>query len=188
MNPKDPFEFDISVSAAKNRSDVWGIGLQNKPDRSESICQHDGCSNIGEFKAPIDPEHENPIKWLCRKHIKLHNKNWTYSPKGKLGGTETENIHNNVAEQDENTGDYGSFRLRSCKMLSRRLTYVERKALSILNLNHDCSLEDVRREYRSLVKDLHPDNNRGDRSDEDRLKTVVWAWNQIRESKNFIKR
>jgi len=36
-----------------------------------------------------------------------------------------------------------------------------------------------------LVKVLHPDMNGGDRSDEDRLQEVVWAWEQIRVSKSF---
>jgi len=27
--------------------------------------------------------------------------------------------------------------------------------------------------------------NGGDRSDEDRLQEVVWAWDQIKESRNF---
>ncbi len=36
-----------------------------------------------------------------------------------------------------------------------------------------------------VVKDLHPDMNGGDRSDEDRLQEVVWAWDQIKDSRYF---
>ena len=36
-----------------------------------------------------------------------------------------------------------------------------------------------------MVKDLHPDMNGGNRADEDRLQEVVWAWDQIKESRNF---
>jgi DnaJ-class molecular chaperone len=35
------------------------------------------------------------------------------------------------------------------------------------------------------VKDLHPDMNGGNRADEDRLQEVVWAWDQLKDSRNF---
>jgi DnaJ-class molecular chaperone len=44
---------------------------------------------------------------------------------------------------------------------------------------------EIRKQYKSLVKDLHPDMNGGDRSDEDRLQEVVWAWDQIKDSRYF---
>ena len=44
---------------------------------------------------------------------------------------------------------------------------------------------EIRKQYKSLVKDLHPDMNGGDRSDEDRLQEVVWAWDQIKDSRSF---
>ncbi|MEM9524751.1 MAG: molecular chaperone DnaJ, partial [Pseudomonadota bacterium] len=39
--------------------------------------------------------------------------------------------------------------------------------------------------YKDLIKVLHPDSNEGDRSDEDRLQEVVWAWDQIKDSRSF---
>jgi len=44
---------------------------------------------------------------------------------------------------------------------------------------------EIRKQYKSLVKDLHPDMNGGNRADEDRLQEVVWAWDQIKESRFF---
>jgi DnaJ-class molecular chaperone len=44
---------------------------------------------------------------------------------------------------------------------------------------------EIRKAYKSLVKDLHPDMNGGDRSDEDRLQEVVWACDQIKDSRYF---
>jgi DnaJ-class molecular chaperone len=43
----------------------------------------------------------------------------------------------------------------------------------------------VRKSYKALIKVLHPDMNGGDRSDEDRLQEVVWAWDQLKDSRNF---
>mgnify|MGYP000113764380 CR=1 FL=1 len=46
-------------------------------------------------------------------------------------------------------------------------------------------VQDASETYKSLVKDLHPDMNGGNRADEERLQEVVWAWDQIKDSRNF---
>ncbi|MEK6217115.1 MAG: J domain-containing protein, partial [Boseongicola sp.] len=44
---------------------------------------------------------------------------------------------------------------------------------------------EIRKSYKALIKVLHPDMNGGDRSHEEQLSEVVWAWDQIKESRNF---
>ena len=44
---------------------------------------------------------------------------------------------------------------------------------------------EIRKQYKKLVKDLHPDMNGGDRSQEEQLQQVMWAWDQIKDSRNF---
>ena len=44
---------------------------------------------------------------------------------------------------------------------------------------------EIRRAYKALVKVLHPDMNGGDRSQEEQLSEVVWAWDQIKDSRFF---
>jgi hypothetical protein len=68
---------------------------------------------------------------------------------------------------------------------SRRLPPTERRALEILDARDNWSKAEIRRQYKSLVKDLHPDLNGGNRDDEDRLQEVVWAWEQIKDSRSF---
>ncbi len=67
----------------------------------------------------------------------------------------------------------------------RRLTPNERRALAILDAGQDWEKSRIRKQYKTLVKCLHPDSNRGDRSDEIRLTEVVWAWDQIKGSSKF---
>lgn len=65
---------------------------------------------------------------------------------------------------------------------ARRLPPTERRALTILEAL-DCETKsEVRRQYKALVKVLHPDMNGGNRDDEERLSEVVWAWEQIKAS------
>lgn len=68
---------------------------------------------------------------------------------------------------------------------ARRLPATERRALDILDARDDWTKAEIRAQYKSLVKDLHPDLNGGDRSDEERLQEVVWAWEQIKDSRSF---
>jgi hypothetical protein len=67
----------------------------------------------------------------------------------------------------------------------RRLPPTERRALEILDAQDMQTKADIRRQYKALVKDLHPDMNGGRRDDEARLSEVVWAWEQIKASRSF---
>ena len=71
------------------------------------------------------------------------------------------------------------------RVAARKLPPAERKALEILEARDGWSRTEIRRQYKSLVKELHPDMNGGDRSDEDRLAEVVWAWDQVKDSRYF---
>lgn len=68
---------------------------------------------------------------------------------------------------------------------ARRLPPSERRALEILDAREAQTKAEVRKQYKALVKDLHPDMNGGRRDDEARLSEVVWAWEQIKASRSF---
>ena len=67
----------------------------------------------------------------------------------------------------------------------RQLPPTERRALEILDAQDSQTKSEIRRQYKALVKDLHPDMNGGRRDDEARLAEVVWAWEQIKGSRSF---
>ena len=67
----------------------------------------------------------------------------------------------------------------------KRLNHSEQKALSILGATASMTKGEIRKLYKILIKDLHPDTNDGKRDDEERMTEVVWAWDQIRNSKRF---
>ncbi len=67
----------------------------------------------------------------------------------------------------------------------RRLLANIRRALDILGAAETETRAEVRRRYRALVKDLHPDMNGGDRREEARLRRVLWAWDQIKGADAF---
>ena len=67
----------------------------------------------------------------------------------------------------------------------KRLNLSERKALGILGALDTMSKSEIRKLYKILIKDLHPDMNDGKRDDEERMAEVVWAWEQINKSRRF---
>jgi curved DNA-binding protein CbpA len=66
------------------------------------------------------------------------------------------------------------------KTESRKVFNAERKALQVMGLGPDATLEEVKVKYKALVKQHHPDANGGDRSTEDRLIEIIKAYNYLK--------
>jgi hypothetical protein len=64
----------------------------------------------------------------------------------------------------------------------RPLKRLERKALRQLDLDDNAGKADIKTRFKELVKRLHPDHNRGDRSSEDKLREVIQAYNYLRHA------
>jgi hypothetical protein len=63
---------------------------------------------------------------------------------------------------------------------SPRHGVVARKALHVLGLGDEATAPEIKARYKDLVKRLHPDANCGDRSNEDRLREIINAYNTLR--------
>jgi curved DNA-binding protein CbpA len=66
------------------------------------------------------------------------------------------------------------------KAETRKIFNAERKALQVMGLGAEATLEDVKAKYKLLVKQHHPDANGGDRSTEDRLIEIIKAYNYLK--------
>ena len=69
---------------------------------------------------------------------------------------------------------------QQAKAETRKVMNAERKALQVMGLGPDVTLEDVKAKYKALVKQHHPDANGGDRSTEDRLIEIIKAYNYLK--------
>jgi hypothetical protein len=63
---------------------------------------------------------------------------------------------------------------------TRKIFNAEKKALLVMGLGPDATLETVKAKYKMLVKQHHPDANGGDRSTEDRLIEIIKAYNYLK--------
>lgn len=208
MSKNDPFGFDISVSSDKKRRQKGRRGMSGAFETSTRACEHPGCTNQGQYRAPKSPDSLDEYFWFCKDHVREYNLKWNFfngateeeldeqiekdrvwerptKPFGKP--TEETRAWSRLGVDDPHQilGDNATQNPGKSITGTRRLPPTERRAIDILEAKDFWTKAEIRKQYKSLVKDLHPDMNGGNRSDEDRLQEVVWAWDQIKESRNF---
>lgn len=207
MTRNDPFGFNISAASDKKRRSQGRRGMSGAFETSSRACDHAGCEAAGQYRAPKSPDHLDEYLWFCKDHVREYNLKWNFFhgqtdedfqkfvDKDRVWGRETKpfakagsedrawarlgiedpmEILGNKATQNPGRAATG-----------RKLPPTERKALEILEAKDSWTKLEIRKQYKSLVKDLHPDMNGGNRDDEDRLQEVVWAWDQLKDSRNF---
>lgn len=206
MSKSDPFGFDMSVKSAKKNNPRGRRSMSGAQETSTRVCEHDGCEEAGKYRAPRAPDVLDEFKWFCKDHVREYNQKWSFfdgqteaeinaqKSKDKVWERETKTFTDPEARAwarlgiedphqvlggnaTQNPGKNGG--------ASKRLPPTERRAMEILEAKDHWTKAEVRKAYKKLIKVLHPDMNGGDRSQEEQLQEVVWAWDQIKESRNF---
>ncbi|MEM6636211.1 MAG: J domain-containing protein [Pseudomonadota bacterium] len=208
MSKNDPFGFDISVSSDKKKRSKGRRGMSGAFETSKRECEHPGCKEIGKYRAPRSPDTLDDYLWFCKDHVREYNLRWNYfegsSPEEMDAQVDSDRVWNRdtapfgkkseeqrawarlgVDDPHQVLGENGTRNPGKSITGTRRLPPKERRALDILEARDHWTKSAIRKQYKSLVKDLHPDMNGGAREDEERLQEVVWAWDQIKESRNF---
>jgi len=207
MTRNDPFGFDISAASDKRKRTKGRRGMSGAFETSSRRCDHQGCDLAGQYRAPKSPDQLDEYLWFCKDHVREYNLKWNFfqgktedefraiTEKDRFGGRETKPFARRGPEDrawarlgiDDPMEILGHNATRSPPPggSGRRLPPTERRALEILDARDTWTRSEIRKQYKSLVKDLHPDMNGGNRDDESRLQEVVWAWDQIKESRNF---
>jgi hypothetical protein len=210
MAKGSPFEFDISVSADKKRRARGRRGMSGAFETSTRQCEHPGCNEPGKYRAPKHPDILDEFNWFCLQHIREFNAKWNFFENHSEAEMEKQFAADKVWER--NTKPFGkkSVEQKAWERLgiddphqvlgqnatrnpgkadpaasTRRLPPNERKAIEILEARDNWTKIELRKQYKKLIKELHPDLNGGDRADEDRLQQVVWSWDIIKASKVF---
>lgn len=64
----------------------------------------------------------------------------------------------------------------------RGIRNAERQAFEVMGLDISVTADDIKARYKELVKLHHPDVNGGDRSSEDRLRSVIQAYTTLKQA------
>jgi len=208
MPKNDPFGFDLSVGASKKKNPRGRRGTTGAFETSTRPCDHAGCPQAGQYRAPKSPDQTDDYYWFCRDHVREYNLKWNFFDgaseqefleqveKDRLWERETKPFGRRSEEQkawarlgvDDPHQVLGPNATRNPGRTggaTRRLPPTERRAVEILEVKDSATKAEIRKAYKALIKVLHPDMNGGDRSQEDQLTEVVWAWDQIKASRNF---
>lgn len=206
MTKSDPFGFDMSVASAKKKATRTRRGMSGASETSTRVCEHEGCELPGKFRAPRAPDVLDEFKWFCQEHVREYNLKWNFfsntteaeinaqMSKDKVWERETRSFTDpearawarlGIEDPHQVLGENATKNPGKAKSGTRRLPPTERRAVEILDVTDISTKADIRKAYKALIKVLHPDMNGGDRSQEEQLQEVVWAWDQIRESRNF---
>ncbi len=208
MSSRPPFDFNISAAAAKKRKTAGRRGMSGAFETADRPCDYQGCKEKGAYRAPKSPELLDEYFWFCKDHIREYNLKWNF-----FQGTTDEEFQkfldkNRVWEREtkpfSRLGDGNAWaRLgvndpmallgekatqnpgRVNSAATRKLPATERRAIEILDARDTMSKTEIRKVYKGLIKVLHPDMNGGDRSHEEQLQEVVWAWDQLKDSRYF---
>ena len=208
MSSRPPFEFNISAAAAKKRKTSGRRGMSGAFETADRPCDYPGCKEKGAFRAPKSPDLLDEFFWFCKDHIREYNLKWNF-----FQGTTDEEFQkfldkDRVWEREtkpfSRQGDGNAWaRLgvndpmsllgekatqnpgKVMSTATRKLPPTERKAIEILDARDTMSKTEIRKVYKGLIKVLHPDMNGGDRSHEEQLQEVVWAWDQLKDSRHF---
>lgn len=198
----------MSVSSAKKRKTRGKRGMSGAFETSTRFCEHPGCREKGEYRAPRSPDHLDEFLWFCKDHVRDYNLKWNFFngssedemdaqvESDRVWNRETKPFNRKSEEQrawarlgvddpHQVLGDNATQNPGKSITGTRRLPPTERRALEILEARDHWTKIEIRKQYKALIKVLHPDMNGGDRSDEERLQEVVWAWDQIKESRSF---
>lgn len=207
MSKPDPFGFDMSVSSAKKKNPRGRRGMSGASETSTRVCQQDGCTEPGKFRAPRAPDVLDDFLWFCKDHVREYNLKWNFfdgtteaemnaqMSKDKVWERETKSFRDPEAKAWARLGIEDAHQVlgenatrnpgKSNSDQTRRLPPTERRAVDILEAKDHWTKAEIRKSYKKLIKVLHPDMNGGDRSQEEQLQLVMWAWEQIKDSRSF---
>lgn len=170
-------------------------------------CEWPDCPRPGRHKAPMGRGHEGKFYNYCTEHVQEYNKTYNYfsgmkddemqefqkearlghRPTWKLGQNATATASSVRRKAQQMRSDPFGINGTGAKMpgrhpTGRALRSTELKALQTLGLDDTATAEQVKTQYKTLVKRLHPDANGGSRANEDTLKAVIQAYDHLRSS------
>jgi DnaJ domain len=172
-------------------------------------CQVPGCSQAGEFRAPMGRFREGQYFCFCLDHVREYNLTYNYfsgmsaeaiarfrrdalvshRPTWTMGVFRGEGSHCDAEEVScgaDNTPGMRrtNFQRYSCERPQSRYGVAALKALDQLGLDDSVDMVAIKSRYKDLVKRLHPDANAGDRSNEDKLREIIRAYNYLKSIKH----
>lgn len=175
----------------------------------ERACDHPECGKAATARAPKARDMLHEHYWFCQPHAAEYNRNWNFfaglsdaeirrrqTDEIMTGGRPTWDMKASRTSREaaafaakfgkgqgyrDPFGMFGGAGQRAPEPEARRVGKIERNALADLDLDETADGPKIRARYTELVRRLHPDANKGDRSGEHRLQRVIRAYQVLRK-------
>lgn len=189
------------MKSSSSRSRAWRVLPSEEERPATRACDHPGCGQGGEFRAPRSRDSLNEYYWFCLEHVRAYNASWDY-----YAGMSPEEIESEVRRSTtwerptwplgtKGNGRKFSFRMDDPfgffehdddeeRAKPPRPPTPEELAMKTLELTPDAplTLADLKARYKELVKRHHPDANNGDKGAEERFKRINQAYQTLKAS------
>lgn len=180
------------------------------PAPEQPRCDYPGCTREGEFRAPQGRDREGKFFCFCLDHVREYNASYNYftgmsaddvalyqrdaltghRPTWTMGSNRNTKGFREEGDTPGASDPLGLYRrggprygARRSEPLKPRVGVAALKALDKLGLDETAGAPTVKARYKDLVKRLHPDANGGDRSNEERLREIIRAYNYLKTVK-----
>ena len=156
-------------------------------------CDHEGCSKAGVYRAPKDKKLKE-YYWFCLEHVQEYNSKWNYYADGADESDEKHEqskMHFNGGKSKIKyrfgrrfKDSFGFFSEYAEEFSSAApetfFTEEERRWIKIMELDfNEINLENLKKQYKKLVKKYHPDVNQNDKDAEEKFKQLTNAYSAL---------
>ncbi len=173
-----------------------------EPDLGIRLCDHPGCRETGDYRAPVSPDRLREYYWFCKDHVRAYNAAWNYHS-GRQQDDIDAQIKSDVVwnrptwpmgakkpkSPGQRPGFSDPFEFFTDNGPSGRDNHgpvhddgSEAAHYRALALFPPVTLTALKARYKELAKQLHPDVNGGDRQAEDRLKRINLAYTALKKT------
>lgn len=160
---------------------------------TERQCDHEGCHKAGIYRAPKDKKLKE-YYWFCLEHVQEYNAHWNYYADAvdeDATAKESARMHFNGGRSKikyrfghkfkDPFGFFSEYAEEfSAAAPESFFTAEERRWIKIMELDfNELTLENLKKQYKKLVKKYHPDINQGDKDAEEKFKQLTNAYSAL---------
>lgn len=162
------------------------------------MCDHPGCAELGEYRAPRSRTELHEYYWFCLEHVRTYNATWDFyrgmseaeceswrradvvggRPSWPLGARGPRFY--DLGQDAIREAMRHFFMFNDAPPRPKRPPSQEEEALAALDLAVGATASEIKARYKILVKRHHPDANGGDKAAEDRLKSINQAYTYLK--------
>lgn len=166
--------------ARNSRKNDWGFPRWRgyggeRAARQVRLCDRHGCEQPGDCPAPKSPN--SPERWyFCQDHAAEYNRGWDY-----FAGLDEEERERRARDEARTASGFkGSSFFGWGAPGDGSRSRDEMRALEILELESDADFETVRKSWRRLAKEWHPDVRPDDKDAALRFQAIQAAYDVLK--------